>query len=53
MVTEEDRERFHQLLDYALDMNEEYVIAQYARMNLDFNIKREIYRLHFKKNDRC
>ena len=45
----EDRERLHALLDYALDSDQEYVIAQYARMDLDWHLRTETYRLSFKK----
>lgn len=48
-MTDEDRQRLHQLLDYAIDNNEDYVIAQYARMDLDWHLHKETYRLHIKK----
>jgi len=48
-MTDEDRERLHQLLDWAIDHDEDYVIAQYARMDLDWHLHKEIYRLQIKK----
>lgn len=48
-MNEEDRKRFHELLDYAIDTNQDYVIMQYAEMNLNFQIKRELLRLRLKK----
>lgn len=51
-LTPEDRERLHQLLDFALDENEDYVIAQYANLSLDWQLHRRIYRLNIKvEND--
>ena len=50
-MTDKDRERLHRLLDYAIDNNEDYVIAQYAQMNLTFNIHKEIYRLSICKTE--
>lgn len=50
-MTEEDRERLHRLLNFAIDNNEDYVIAQYAQMNLTFNIHKEIYRLSICKTE--
>lgn len=46
-----DRERLHQLLDYALDNGEEYVIMEFARMDLEFHLHKTIYRLKLKKNE--
>ena len=51
MMTDEDRSRLHQLLDYAIDHDEDFVIAQYAQMNLTFNIHKEIYRLSICKTE--
>lgn len=48
-MNEEDRQRYHQLLDYALDHNEEYVIMQFAKMDLDFQIHRTRYSMHIRK----
>lgn len=50
-MTQEDRKRFHELLDYALDTNQDYVIYQFANMDLDFNLHRETYRLLIKKEN--
>lgn len=50
-MTEEDRKRFHELLDYALDTNQDYVLYQFARMDLDFNIHKTVYRLKLKKSE--
>ena len=48
-MTDEDKERLHRLLDYAIDNNEDYVLAQYARMDLDWHLHKETYRLLIKK----
>lgn len=48
-MNEDDRKRLHELLDYAIDHDEDFVIAQFAQMNLDFHIKREILTMHIKK----
>ena len=50
-MTDKDRERLHRLLNFAIDNNEDYVIAQYAQMNLTFNIHKEIYRLSICKTE--
>ena len=51
-MTPEDRQRLHQLLDWAIDHDEDYVIAQYARMDLDWHLHKETYRLKiWKDND--
>lgn len=50
-ITTEDRERFHELLDYALDTQQDYVIMQFAIMDLDFHLHRIFYRLKFGKKD--
>jgi hypothetical protein len=50
-LTPEDRERLHKLLDYALDEEEDYVIAQYATMSLDWQLHRRLYRLNLKVED--
>ena len=46
-----DRERLHQLLDYALDNEEESVIMEFARMDLEFHLHKTIYRLKLKKSE--
>lgn len=51
-TTIEDRKRFHELLDYALDSNQDYVLYQFARMDLDFNLHRTIYRLKIEKSEK-
>ena len=51
MLSKEDRQRFHNLLDYALDNDEDYVIMQFAQMDLDWHIKKETYRLSLKKDE--
>lgn len=48
-ITTEDRQRLHELLDYALDSNQEYVIMQFARMDLDWHLHRRVYRLKVPK----
>ena len=50
-ITTEDRARFHELLDYALDTAQDYVIMQFARADLDFHIRKKIYKLHLLKED--
>ena len=51
-MTEEDRKRLHELLDYALDTEQDYVVMQFAIMDLDFHLHRIFYRLKFdKKNE--
>ena len=50
-MTNEDRKRFHELLDFALNEAEDYVIAQYARMDLDWHLHKEIYTLHINKTN--
>lgn len=50
-MTEEDRKRFHELLDYALDTNQDYVLYQFARMDLDFKLHKTVYRLKLKKSE--
>lgn len=50
-MTDEDRQRFHELLDWTIDHNENFAIAQYAQMNLTFNIYKEIYRLSICKTE--
>ena len=47
----EDRTRLHELLDYALNEAEDFVIAQFARADLDFHIQRTIYKMNIKKED--
>ena len=48
-MNEEDRSRLHELLDWAINHDESFAIAQYARMDLDWHIHKEIYRLSIKK----
>ena len=50
-MTDEDRKRFHELLDWALDHAEDYVIMQFANMDLSFQIHRTLYRMHIKKEE--
>ncbi len=50
-ITDEDRKRFHELLDYALDTNQDYVLYQFARMDLEYQIHRTVYRLKLKKTE--
>ena len=50
-MTPEDRQRLHQLLDYAIDHDESFVIAQYARMDLDFHVHRTIYKMNIIKDE--
>lgn len=51
-LTPQDRQRFHELLDYALDHDEDYVIMQFANMDLDYHLHRTFYRLKIdKEND--
>lgn len=50
-MTDDDRQRFHELLDWAIDHDEDYVIAQYARMDLDWHLHKEIYTLHINKKN--
>lgn len=47
-MTDEDRQRLHQLLDYAIDNDENYVLMQYANMSLNWQLHFKRYRLHFK-----
>lgn len=49
-MNEEDRRRLHELLDYACDTNQDYVILQFARMDLDFQIHRTRYSMHIRKD---
>lgn len=50
-MTDEDRQRLHQLLDYAIDHNEDYVIMQFARMDLNYQLHRTIYRMNIRKEE--
>ena len=50
-ITTDDRARLHELLDYALDTAQDYVIMQFARMDLDFHIHQTIYRMNIKKDE--
>ena len=53
-MTQEDKDRLHALLDYAIENNEDYVIAQYAWLDLDWHLNKETYRLHIdKKKEVC
>lgn len=49
--TDDDRKRLHELLDYALDTAQDFVIMQFARADLDFHIQRTIYKMNIKKED--
>ena len=51
VLSDEDRARLHKLLDYALDHDESFVIAQYARMDLDFHVHRTIYKMNIIKDE--
>lgn len=48
-MTPDDRQRFHELLDYALDNHEDYVLMRFAEMDLDFQLHIKEYRLHIRK----
>ncbi len=50
-MTQEDRERLHQLLDYAIDNSEDYVIGQFAKMSLEYQVAIRRYRLHINVED--
>ena len=50
-ITTDDRARFHELLDYALDNEENYVIMQFAQMDLAYHLHRKIYRLHLSTEE--
>lgn len=50
-MTEEDRKRFHELLDWALDHAEDYVIMQFARMDLEYHVHKTTYRMRIKKEE--
>ena len=50
-MTEEDRNRFHELLDWALDHAEDYVIMQFANMDLEYHVHKTIYRMRIKKEE--
>lgn len=50
-MTEADRKRLHELLDYALDTCQDYVIYQFARMDLDYHIHRTVYRMRINKEE--
>lgn len=50
-MSTEDRERLHQLLDFAIDNGEDYVLYEFARMSLDWQLMRRTYKLHFKIYD--
>lgn len=49
--TDDDRKRLHELLDYALDTAQDYVIYQFARMDLEFHVHRTIYRMNIRKDE--
>lgn len=51
MLTDEDKTRLHNLLDYAIENDEEFVIMQYAEMNLNFHLHRTIYRMTINKTE--
>ena len=48
-MTPEDRQRLHELLDWALDHDEDYAILRFAEVSLDYQLHIQEYRLHFKK----
>ena len=50
-MTQEDRIRLHQLLDYACDTNQDYVIMQFANMDLDWHLRRKRYWLSIKTEE--
>lgn len=50
-MTDEDRKRLHELLDYAIDNHEDYVIMRFARMDLDYHLHQTIYRMRIKKEE--
>ena len=50
-MTNDDRQRFHELLDWMIDHDENFAIAQYARMDLEYQIHRTVYRLKLKKTE--
>ena len=47
-ITDEDRKRLHQLLDYAIESDQNYVVAEYARLSLDWHLRRKRYWLSIK-----
>lgn len=50
-MTEEDKQRLHQLLDYAIESDQNYVVAEYARMSLDWQLRRKRYWLSIKTEE--
>ena len=48
-MTTEDRQRLHELLDWALDHDEDYAIMRFANVSLDYQLHIQEYRLRFKK----
>ena len=50
-MTDEDRKRLHDLLDYAIDSDHNYVVAEYARMSLDWQLRRKRYWLSLKTEE--
>lgn len=47
----EDRIRLHNLLDYAIYHNEEYVIAQFAVMDFEYHVKMKRYKMLIKTEE--
>ncbi len=52
MMNKVDRDRLHQLLDYALDTDQDYVIMRFANMDLDWHLRTETYRLRIEKTEK-
>lgn len=50
-MNEEDRRRLHELLDYALDTNQEYVLYQFAMIDLQYHVHKTTYRMRIKKEE--
>ena len=50
-MNEEDRRRLHELLDYACDTNQEYVLYQFAMMDLQYHVHKTTYRMRIKKEE--
>ena len=50
-IDELDRERFHQLLDYALDNQEKFVITQVANIDDKYVLHITQYRLYLDKSE--
>ena len=50
-MTSEDAARLHELLDYAIESDQNYVVAEYARMSLDWQLRRKRYWLSIKTEE--